>query len=239
MKFVLSILFFSVYTLSAQVVHDWINVPYNAGDNSEYPNYDFLHLNGNVKLIKETYGIAAPDGSQEIYYKDYSFKSNGEVNFVRTVQQDSSELIEFYHYSISGNLKYSRYVYIFNSGVKRDTTHQDTIWFGDPPKIDSAVKDNEGNTVYLFYGGDETYTTFDAKGRKIRDSIPDSGQTMGHAFDYTYRKGKIIEEYYNFSEDFTYRSIYWTDEKGNWTKRKLEGNRENEEVIVFREIIYY
>lgn len=239
MKFVLSILFLSVYALNAQIVHDWINVPYDAGDNSEYPNYDFLHLNGNVKSIKETYGISAPDGSQEIYYKDYSFRANGQINFVRTVQQDSSELIEFYHYTTSGNLEYSRYVYIFNSGVKRDSTHQDTLWFGSPPMSDSTARDENGNVVYLFNGGDETYTTFDEYGRKTRDSIPDSGHTMGHAFDYTYRKGKVIEEYYNFSEDFKLRSIYWTDEKGNWTKRKLEGNRENEEVTVFREITYY
>lgn len=112
---------------------------------------------------------------------------------------------------------------------------KDTVIYGsdsfilDYDKQNSAI-DSNGN--FIVYGGrvDSTFSFYDEKGRKIRDSIPGSGYTSAHQIFYTYSYNSVSVKtiYWNTSEEDIEEPqvVYITDSAGNWTKKKsIWGNR--------------
>lgn len=233
------------YSAIGQMVYDWVNMQYIAGDLSDYPIKPYFQLEGNVRQIDEVRQSWSQYGNSKITKTRYTYFSNGALDQINQLEQDSSEFIFDYQFSANGEFKYQVYTYIFAGAKGRDTIQRDTIplMYNDI-QPDSIGRDSDGNVTYFRLNGAETHTKFDRHGRKIQDSIPEN--VFGDIYFVKYRYpfkigagGKVIRKEHFEGQQLIIKIVYKTDRKGNWTKCTIKSNRKRLNAILKRKIKYY
>jgi hypothetical protein len=116
----------------------------------------------------------------------------------------------------------------------------DVSWFShtspDPVEVNEL-----GNSIVFAFNGDTTFSFYNDDGRKILDSIPDSGHTMAHNLTYTYYPDSIVVDVeFDSTNDEDHIISYKLDDRGNWIEKSLV--HENDRLLskrYIRQITYY
>lgn len=241
---ILFILLNSVF-LFGQQEYKWINVPYASNNMAEYPFVDeYLNLHGPVKKLEQNIGNnpSIPPLSRDLVLK---FNPSGQLLYVKQFIADIGlEEVSSYRYY---ELEYDSAGHVINEMKtmvdKGDTVFyrkkDDVSWFWT--KAPNPVKVNaKGHSLVFAMNGDTTYSFNDDWGRKTRDSIPDSGETMAHEIIYNYFEDSIAVQV-NFSEwtEGNYVISYRLDTYGNWVEKRVSYQSDLMPMTIYRRRITY
>lgn len=223
------LLVFDASIANAQKIYKWINIPYLSNNMTEYLYIDeYLNLHGQVESIKQYVGHSElPPGSRDLFI---SYNKEGKVTSVKRFISDNmdngSSSYTFYnfYYNASGNLTKEEKTHIDKGDTIITKKSDDVSWFSlkapDPIRSDPS-----GRPLICTLNGDTTFSFYDSNGRKVLDSIPDSGHTMAHKLTYTFYDDSItVRITYPSTNKYGGSISYKLDDLGNWIEKKAVYN---------------
>ena len=227
MKHLIIILFLTITSnVLGQSEYKWINIPYLSNNISEYPYIDeYLNLHGSVKNLKQFVGHnnLLPLGRDLNLEFDIEGKVISVQSFISDIFIDELSSFTFYEfeYDSKGNIKNEMKTHVDKGDTIYLKKTNDVSWFShispEPVKVNA-----QGNSFIYTSDGDTTFSFYDSHGRKILDSIPDSGHTMTHNLTYTYYQDSIVVKVvFDSWREGNHIISYKLDRHGNWIEKRV------------------
>ena len=214
-------LLFITYSASSQMVYNWVNDQYDAGDWGDGGGVFYRNsINGNVKSL-DWYRYDVEQDSMSLLHS-YTYDRLGRLTGFVSYDSEAnpSQLIGdkySFQYNEAGDSVRVEHAIAMSNGEKDRGIVNVPIEHSilAPPVPDSTRIDSNGRVTVYWYNKDVTYTVYDDYGRKVLDSVPD-GMSGQHGMVYAYEGNKVIvNDLFDQTEG---RTLYEVDEHGNWIR---------------------